>query len=245
MSNQMLRETGSGSSAKRVVTIVIVILVVLGFGYFLLKISPQEEQATSGGYNALLDTSASKPITTPPAFDPSTDHYQGNPTAKNVFIEYGDLECPACAAYSPILNQVATSFPDTVFVFRYFPLVQIHPNSVEAALAAEAANAQGKFWQMHDILFQNQSDWESLSDPIDTFAQYAQSVGVANITQFKSDITSHKYLSTIETDNDEAIGLNLQGTPSFFFNGHPLQTGSDLKGLLQEAQPYLNKWRPL
>ena len=104
-----------------------------------------------------------------PAFDPATDHYQGDPKAKNVFIEYGDLECPACAAYSPILKGVPTTFPDTVFVFRFFPLVQIHPNSVEAALAAEAANAQGDFWQLHDILFQNQSAWESLSRPFNRF----------------------------------------------------------------------------
>ena len=228
---------------KKVITIVIVVLVALGLGYFLLKISPAQEQATMGGYNALLDSSAAKQgsITTPPAFDPATDHYQGSKTAKNVFIEYGDMQCPACAAYSPILNQVATSFPDTVLVFRYFPLVQIHQKSVEAALAVEAAGAQGKFWEMHDIVFKNQSDWESLSDPLATFAQYAKSVGVANLDQFNSDITSKKYLLRIEADNNQAINLNLQGTPSFFFNGHPIPTGQDLNGLKQQVTPFLNK----
>jgi protein-disulfide isomerase len=222
---------------KKTITIVIVVLIALGLGFFLFKISPQQQAATSGGYNALLSTSGAQPISTPPAFDPATDHYQGNPAAKNVFIEYGDMECPACAAYSDILKGVPTTFKDTVFVFRYFPLIQIHPNTVEAALAVEAAGAQGKYWEMHDILFKNQSDWESSSDPLDQFAQYAQSVGVANITQFKSDITNKKYLPAIQTDFTEANSLNLQGTPSFFFNGHPLKN-ADLAGMEQQAQAY-------
>ncbi len=225
---------------KQVVTIVIIILVVLGLAAFLFKISPQQAEQTTTSYNSSLDTSGVKTISTPPPFDLAADHYQGRATAKNVFIEYGDMECPACAAYSDILKQVPTVFPDTVFVFRYFPLVQIHQNSVEAALAVEAAGAQGKYWEMHDLLFKNQAEWENLPDPLDKFAIYAQTIGVSNISQFKSDITSKKYLPAIQKSNDEALGLNLQGTPSFFFNGHSIQN-QDIKGLLYEAQPYMNK----
>jgi protein-disulfide isomerase len=227
---------------KKIITVVIVVLVALGLGYFLLKISPQQEAETDSGYNAAISIPQNpQQIQVPPAFDPTTDHYMGDPKAKNIFIEYGDLECPYCAEYSSMLSQVSTKFPDTVFVFRYFPLVQIHQNTVEAALAAEAAGAQGKFWQMHDLMFQKQSDWESLADPLDTFTQYAQQVGVSNIDQFKSDVTSKKYLAAIQKDSDEAYELNLQGTPSYFFNGHPLQLAQDINGLLQEATPYLNK----
>ncbi|MDR3502482.1 MAG: thioredoxin domain-containing protein [Legionella sp.] len=187
-----------------------------------------------------MDTSAAKQLTSVPAFDPAIDHYMGNPGAKNTLIEYADFECPACAAAAPMLTQVPAKFPDTVFVFRYFPLVQIHPNTVEAMLAAEAAGAQGKYWEMHDKLFSTQTDWQSLSDPLDSYAQYAQAVGVSDINKFKNDVTNKTYLSAIEKDNNEAIGLSLQGTPSYFFNGHELQA-SDLNGLLQEAQPFLNK----
>jgi len=225
---------------KKNITIGIIILVVLGLAYFLFKISPQEQTATTSGYNAALDTTNFKQIALPPPFDPATDHYQGNKDAKNVFIEYGDMECPACAAYSDLLKGVPTTFTDTVFVFRYFPLVQIHPNSVEAALAVEAAGAQGKYWEMHDQLFAKQGDWEGLSDPLDTFAQYAQQLGVSNTDQFKSDITSKKYLSAIQQDSDEALGLNLPGTPSFFFNGHTLQN-QDLAGLEKQSEPFYNK----
>ena len=226
---------------KKGITIAIVALVVIGVGIYLFKISPEQLASTDSGYNAALDTSNIKPISTPPAFDKTIDHYQGNPDAKNVFIEYGDLECPYCAAYSDMLKHVPTQFPDTVFVFRYFPLTQIHQNSVESALAAEAANAQGKFWEMHDILFQKQTDWENLTDPLDTFTQYAQQAGVADTNQFKSDITSKKYLAKIQTDSNEALGLNLQGTPTYFFNGHLIQDATTIQGLEQEAQPYLNK----
>ena len=175
-----------------------------------------------------------------PAFDPVTDRYQGNASAKNVFIEYADYQCPACADYSAILKPLTSQFPDTVFVYRYFPLTQIHPNSVESAVAAEAAGAQGKYWEMHDILFQKQTDWESVSDPLDLFSQYAQTVGVSDIAKFKSDVTNKKYLPAVQQGSDQALGLSLQGTPTFFFNGHQLQN-QDLAGLLKQAQPYINK----
>jgi protein-disulfide isomerase len=226
---------------KKTITVVIIILVALGLAYYLFKISPQQSQQTaSSAYNGALDTATPPKISTPPTFDPSLDHYLGDPKAKNVFIEYGDFQCPACAAYSDLLKQVPNQFENTVFVFRYFPLIQIHQNSVEAALAAEAAGVQGKYWEMHDILFQKQPDWETISDPLDTFALYAQSVGVANIGQFKSDITSKKYLAAINKNFNEANGLNLPGTPSFFFNGHTI-ANKDLNGLKQEAAAFLNK----
>lgn len=222
---------------KKIVTITIVILVVLGVGIFLFKISPQQEQANSGGYNSALNVKDFKAIASPPAFDPNADRFLGNPQAKNVFVEYADYQCPACAAYSDILKPVPTSFKDTVFVYRYFPLTQIHQNAVESALAAEAAGAQGKYWEMHDLLFQKQTDWQGLNEPLDVFAGYAQQVGVKDITQFKNDITSKKYLPAIQKDSDEALGLNLPGTPSFFFNGHTLQN-QDLAGLQKQAEAF-------
>src|SRR5882724_5619467 len=124
---------------KKNITIAIIILIVIGFGYYLFKISPQATQTSQSGYNSALSTTDFAKISTPPAFDASSERFQGNAKAKNVFIEYADYQCPACAAYSPMLKDVPAKFPDTVFVFRYFPLVQIHPNSVEAAMAAEAA----------------------------------------------------------------------------------------------------------
>jgi protein-disulfide isomerase len=228
---------------KKVITIVILVLLVLGLGYYLFKISPQQDQTSSSGYNSLVKiNSSSQTISAPPAFDPGVDHYQGDVKAKNVFIEYGDMQCPYCAQYNPMLRQIATKFPDTVFVFRYFPLLQ-HQNTVEASLAVEAAGAQGKFWEMHDLVFQKQGDWETMTDPLDTFAQYASQVGVANIDQFKSDVTSHKYLQPMQTGEDQSYALQLQGTPTYFINGHniPVEANPTIDSVKQEASQYFNK----
>ncbi len=162
MNSNMSAEGGSASGGKKVVTIIIVVLVVLGFAYFLFKISPQQQALTGSGYNALLSESGIKAISSVPAFDPATDHYQGSAKAKNALVEYGDMQCPACAQYESIITQVPSQFTDTALVFRYFPLVQIHQNAVEAALANEAAGAQGKYWEMHDMLFAKQSPAKSI-----------------------------------------------------------------------------------
>jgi len=220
---------------KKGITIAIIILICIGFGYFLLKISPDQSTVKS-----TIDTSGAKQLTEVPKFDPTADRYEGNKDAKNVFVEYADYQCPACAAYYPILKQYESEATDTVFVYRYFPLVQIHKNAVISAYAAEAAGEQGKYWEMHDILFTKQQEWEGLANPLDQFAKYAQSIGVSNIDKFKSDITSEKFKSVIERTNNQATGLQLEGTPTFFFNGHKLQN-TDLAGLKQQTQQYINK----
>ncbi len=227
---------------KKIVTIIIIVLVCVGVGYWLFKLSPSDTaiNSASGSYNASLDISNAKAISAVPAFNPETDRYVGNKDAKNVFVEYADYQCPACATYSELLKEVNTVFPDTVFVFRYFPLVQIHPNSVESAVAAEAAGAQGKYWEMHDILFQKQKEWESVNNPLDKFAEYAQQVGVANIEQFKSDVSSKKYLPAVQKNSDEALGLNLPGTPSFFFNGHSIKNNT-VELMKKEAEQWIVK----
>ena len=239
----MSAEGGSASGGKKIITIVIVVLIVLGLGYYLFRISPQQDQTAPIGYNSLITVNSNvRQISTPPPFDPATDHYIGDPKAKNVFIEYGDMQCPYCAEYNPMLTQISTQFPATVFVFRYFPLLQ-HQNTIEASLAAEAAGAQGKFWEMHDLLFQKQSDWETMADPLDTFAQYAQQVGVGDVNQFKNDVTGHKYLAPMQQGEDEAYALKLTGTPTYFFNGHnlPIENNATMDSLKQQASQYLNK----
>lgn len=239
MTNFSSREAGSSFGGNKIITLVIVAIVAVGFGYFLFKLSP-EQAGQSANSNYKLDTTGAKQIALPTVFDPSTDRFKGSETAKNVFIEYSDFQCPACAAFSGILKDVPTAFKDTVFVYRNFPLEQIHKNAVISALAAEAAGEQGKFWEMHDMLFQNQTEWQDLSDPLDKFAQYAVQIEVPNIDQFKSDITSKKHIAKIQKDNNEALGLSLPGTPSLFFNGHQLKNG-DLASLLKQAEEFYIK----
>lgn len=219
---------------KKGITIGIVILVVLGFGFYLFKISPQQqEQAQTQASD--FDLSGAKPSTTPMPIT-ADDHVLGNPNAKNTLISYEDFECPYCAEANDMLNQVPSQLQDTKLVFRYFPLLQIHKNAVISEYAAEAAGAQGKYWEMHDALFKDQNNWAELDNPLDEFVKLAQQVGVSNIDQFKNDITSKKYKNRVQTDLVDATSLNLQGTPSFFFNGKPIQSTYTMDQLKQEVQ---------
>ncbi len=223
---------------KKAVTIVIVILLTLGFGYFLFKISPQEKQQIQNAA-ADFDLSQVKSISEPGPINPQ-DHIAGDVNAKNIFIAYEDYQCPACAQTASLVKQVPQAFTDTKVVFRHFPLYQIHKNSVISAYAAEAAAAQGKYWEMHDSLFEKQADWSELENPLGYFAALAQQAGVSNIDQFKNDITSKKFKERIQKDLVEALSLDLPGTPSFYFNGHKLENNS-LENMKAQAAPYFIK----
>src|SRR3954469_14913899 len=121
-----------------------------------------------------------------------TQHVQGQGKAGVTLIEYGDYQCPYCGQYYPVLKQVQNEFNEEIkFQFRNFPLVSIHQNAFAGARAAEAASLQGKFWQMHDILYDNQMTWSQSNDPSSFFIQYARQLGL-NITKFKQDYASSR-----------------------------------------------------
>lgn len=152
------------------------------------------------------------------------DWIQGPKQSKLTIIEYSDFQCPACAAYYPILKQLQTDLPNQfTFAYRYFPLIQIHKNGQISAQAAEAAGKQGKFWEMHDLLFENQTTWESISDPRDKFAEYAASLSI-NVDQFKNDMNSDAVKNKVTQSYAEALALGLNSTPTFFMNGKKLDS---------------------
>lgn len=151
------------------------------------------------------------------------DHVTGPETATLTLIEYADFQCPTCATYAPLLEQVQAAYAnDLRVVYRYFPLQTIHPNATISAQAAEAAGLQGKFWEMHDLLFERQSDWNRLANPHDTFATYAQELGL-NVEQFKTDIDSKEVKNRVSADYRSGTAVGVSGTPTFFLNGEPLE----------------------
>jgi protein-disulfide isomerase len=157
-----------------------------------------------------------------------TQHVQGLNKDGITLVEYGDYECPFCGQYYPILKQIQTEYNDQIsFQFRNFPLVSIHQNAFAGARAAEAAGLQNKFWQMHDLLYEqndlsqnnpNASTWVKASDPTTFFNQYAQQLGL-NLTKFKADYASGTVNNLINADMGEGTKLKIQGTPTFFLNG--------------------------
>ena len=158
--------------------------------------------------------------TTAPAIS-AIDWKEGNPNAKVSVIEYGDFECPACGAYFPIVQQLVANYSSTVlFVFRNFPLYQVHPDAGISAQAAEAAGLQGKYWQMNNLLYEKQNDWSATSpDQVVSqfFDGYAQSIGL-NVNKFNQDISSSAVLNKIQTDVNGGNSAQIDHTPTFFVN---------------------------
>jgi protein-disulfide isomerase len=149
-----------------------------------------------------------------------TNNVEGQNSAGVTFVEYGDFECPICEAYyQPLKTAVAPLLTQIHFQFRNLPLTAIHPNAFAAARAAQAASYQGKFWQMHDKLYENQNAWVNASNPQSLFDSYAQQIGL-NINKFNADYGSEKVNNAINADLAafQKTGKD-QATPTFFLNG--------------------------
>ncbi len=154
----------------------------------------------------------------------ASDHARGDATAKVTLIEYGDFECPACGAYEPLVEQLYQQYKGQVlFVFRNFPLYQIHPFAMIGAQAAEAANLQSQYWQMHDLLYAKQAEWtaDTTLSPATVvskyFNGYAQSLGL-NVAQFDTDINSSAVMARVQSDLALGNAAQVGHTPTFFIN---------------------------
>lgn len=142
------------------------------------------------------------------------DHVRGKIDAPITLLEYGDYECPDCEHAAPIVNQLRAKFSDRMrFVFRHFPQSAIHPHASIAAHAAEAAGAQGKFWEMHDVLFKHQHD---LIDH--DITHFGLMIGL-ELYRFEADLSSQRYLPIVGENYESGIESGVKGTPTFFFNG--------------------------
>jgi protein-disulfide isomerase len=165
------------------------------------------------------------------------DWVKGSPQAQVTLIEYADFQCPACAFYASQTGRLLDDYPDEVrLVFRHFPLVSIHANGTDAAKAAEAAGIQGKFWEMHDLLFENQSEWESEGSPKELFADYAEGLGLDR-DRFLEDFDSTGVEESVNASFAEAGRLGLTSTPSLFINGEKIRNPrnyDDFKALIEE-----------
>jgi len=149
------------------------------------------------------------------------DHTFGNMQSKVILIEYGDFQCPGCGTAAPIMKEVTEKYKDKLgFIFRNFPLYSAHPNAFAAASAAEAAGLAGKYWEMHDYLYANQSSWNQLNgqERTDFFVTAATQLG-ANGQTFTTNLTDPNVKKKI--DFDAALGkkAGVSGTPSLYLNG--------------------------
>jgi protein-disulfide isomerase len=149
-------------------------------------------------------------------------HIRGNPDAPVTLEEFGDFQCPPCGKFSEFVEELLKEYnPRLRLVFRNFPLSG-HEHAREAALAAEAAGLQGKFWEMHDTLYREQDTWTKASNVRELFESYAGTIGLA-VDQFKKDMDGDKARERVDSDRALADFLGVKATPTLFINNRPVE----------------------
>lgn len=192
---------------KNLIIIVIAVLVI-GLGFYLFM---QQNKAISDSQ----PVDNSKLLRTDSAIIGKTD-------AVNTLVEFGDYQCPACAAANPIIEKLLSENADKLrVVFRHFPLPQ-HANAVKGSLAAIAAGKQGKYAEMHKALYEKQKEWELLPDPSAKFMEYAAGLGVEP-KKFNDDFTDSSQKLRIDLDKQDGNSLGVNSTPTFYLNGEKLE----------------------
>ena len=161
------------------------------------------------------------------------DHIQGASTATITLVEYGDYECPHCGAAYPIVKAVQKRMGAKLrFVFRNFPLNNMHPHAEAAAETAEAATSEGKFWEMHDVLFENQGALE-----LDDLIVYATNLGL-DVNRVASELENRSQLPRVKEDFNSGVRSGVNGTPTFFINGTRFDGSWDERGLLEAVSKH-------
>jgi protein-disulfide isomerase len=162
---------------------------------------------------------------------PKRDHIRGPQKAAVTLVEYGDYQCPYCAAAHGIVAEVQQRMGDGLqFVFRHFPLVTVHPMAEPAAEAAEAAGAQGRFWDMNDMLYDNQGQLAPSS-----LIAFAAAIGL-DLERFTDELAQHAHLPKVRDDLLSGVRSGVRGTPTFFINGRRYDGPWDLANLLGSLQ---------
>jgi protein-disulfide isomerase len=204
-----------------------VLIIALGGGLLLWRAADQTNLATkpftqpSAATSPQTAQTTSTPLPPMPA-GPDNPHVRGGIGAKVTLEEYGDYQCPPCGQLYPEVRSIEKEYGDQIrFVFRQFPL-EMHNHAFEAAHAAEAAGLQGHFWEMHDLLYQNQSTWSVLPDVRPTFIQYATDLKL-DADRFTKDMDSQEVANRVLTDIQRGKASGVVGTPTVFINGRQLR----------------------
>lgn len=231
------KNTKGGKMQDKLVPVLTGALVVAAFVVGLLYGKLSVLQAGGGvnkpSGNVVADANQAAPTPAPVVIDEATwdkllskpASSMGDKNAKVVMVEFTDFQCPYCEAYfTQTYNQIKEEYVDTgkvYYVSRDLPLVTLHPNAHIAAEAARCAGDQGKYYEMHDKLFENQSGWSSLGDPKETFGEYAKEVGL-NVTKFNNCLANGEMKDLVDDDLALSQQVGASGTPTFYINGKQL-----------------------
>ena len=238
----MKEQQKTQSGAPLIIIGIVLIIAVLGgwYMYSSSKSTPgQKANTTTPG------TTPPKTVQVPPNAPPGATppNMLGSPTAAVTVEEFADFQCPSCGSTHPIMKQIQSMYGSRIkFIFRNFPL-PMHDKSYDAAVAAEAAGMQGKFWDMHNQLFTNQKTWSADPNFREVWADYAQKIGL-DVEKWKNDMAGLPAKSRVDADLQRGRGLNINTTPTVFIDDkqvpYPEVTVEGLKQIidaeLQNAQ---------
>ena len=210
---------------------VIVLVVILGLGLLVWGSIASRNPSSSGTVNEEQEAILSLK---------SDDWVKGATSSEVVLVEYSDFQCPACRQYHEPVKVLVDEFGDRLtFAYRHFPLRRIHFNAQIAAQAAEAAGMQGKFFEMHDLLFERQPEWSGNSSEtmLETLNEYAVELEL-DLLQFNEDLESDEVKGYINEDLENALLLGVNATPTFFLNGEKMNNPNSIdefRLLIQQA----------
>lgn len=200
------------------IIIAAVLIIALASAAMLMRSSKQMEATTQSSPAPQATSKPAGPIL--PGADPP--HVQGQMSAPVTLEEFGDFQCPPCGALHPEMKKIESEYGSRVrLIFRDFPLPRIHKHAVLAARAAEAADMQGRFWAMHDLLYENQPMWAPMPDARPVFISFARSLGL-DMQRFTQDIDGPQASARIAFDQQRGDSLGVKGTPTLFINGREL-----------------------
>jgi protein-disulfide isomerase len=204
---------------KRILPLIIILSVLgvaLGSAWYLKRASNKVTPVAKNPNGIPANSNDNVVIGVPGAEPP---HTLGPDSAPAKLEEFGDFECPPCGLFHPILVEMHKEFGDKLQItFREFPLVPAHQHSIAAASAAEAAGLQGKFWEMHDLLYENQKTWHEAFDVRPIFEGYAKQIGL-DMNRYQNDLNSDQVAQRIFLDGKRAHSMGVKGTPTVFLNG--------------------------
>ncbi|HEY2383979.1 MAG TPA: thioredoxin domain-containing protein [Terriglobia bacterium] len=210
---------------KPLAVIVIAVGIAAGAAVYLSRTPDQPVE----------DTGTAKPVQL------KGGHFRGPENAQVTLVEFGDYECPSCGGFHPFVKEILSRYPDKLRLeFHHFPLIAVHPNAMLGAMAAEAAGDQGKYWEMHDALFEHQREWgESRNAEVIVMA-LASRIGL-DMNKFMQELHSPAVQDRILRDETQAEQLKLNETPSFLIDGQRVYIKPSIEDFVNVIEAHLHK----
>jgi protein-disulfide isomerase len=217
--------------SKAVKALIIIVLAVAVAGGAAVYFSRQPEAAATSTSNA----------SGPALANTGGGHFRGPENAKVTLVEFGDYQCPSCKAYHPIVLEALSRYPQQVRLeFHHYPLVSIHGNSMAASLAVEAAGEQGKYWEMHDLVFEHQDEWAKSPNPETDFVALAQRLGL-NQNAFMQAMRSPQIQDRVLQDVVRAQKANVEAVPTFFIDGRRQALPPSINAFVDTIESHLHE----